>query len=126
MAIVGLGTDIVEIERIEKALDRYGSTFANRILTDLETKIYDKSKQKEYFLAKRFAIKEAASKALGMGMAYGVSFHDFGVSNDNNGKPILSLMNKAAETAILLGVVSTHVTISDERRYALATVLFES
>ena len=82
MAILGLGTDIAEIERIEKALGRTGEPFAQRILSQGEMTKFAELKQKGRYLAKRFAVKEAASKALGTGIAKGVTFHDFTVSND--------------------------------------------
>ncbi|WGW00776.1 holo-ACP synthase [Vibrio sp. YMD68] len=126
MSILGLGTDIAEIERIEKALSRSGEAFAQRILTNSEMESYRGLKQKGRFLAKRFAAKEAASKALGTGIAQGVSFQDFNISNDQLGKPMLSLSNKALELADKMGVTHIHLTISDERRYAVATVLLES
>ncbi|MCL4164688.1 UNVERIFIED_CONTAM: hypothetical protein GTU68_042850 [Idotea baltica] len=116
MAVVGLGTDIAEIERVEKALSRSGDAFAQRILTDSEFEVFQQLKQKGRYLAKRFAAKEAASKALGTGIALGVTFHDFEISNDEHGKPVL----KAS------GTKSIHLTISDERHYAVATVLLES
>ncbi|MGI3026754.1 holo-ACP synthase, partial [Vibrio cholerae] len=78
------------------------------------------------YLAKRFAAKEAASKALGTGIAHGVSFQDFAISNDDNGKPLLSLSGKAAELAQRSQVASVHLTISDERHYAVATVILEA
>ncbi|MEF1184427.1 holo-ACP synthase, partial [Vibrio sinaloensis] len=99
MAIVGLGTDIAEIERVEKALARSGEPFARRILTDTEFERFKSLKQQGRFLAKRFAAKEAASKALGTGIAMGVTFHDFNVTNDQHGAPILTLSDKAAELA---------------------------
>ncbi len=126
MAIIGLGTDIVEIERVEKALSRSGDAFAERILSSFELEKYRSLKQKGRFLAKRFAVKEAASKALGTGIAHGVTFHDFTVSNDSNGKPLLSLSGKALEIFQLNNASHIHLTISDERHYALATVIFES
>lgn len=126
MAIVGLGTDIAEIERLEKALSRNGDAFAERILSQTEFETYLTLKQKGRFLAKRFAAKEAASKALGTGIAHGVTFHDFVVSNDDNGKPVLVLESKAKQIATLKGVNSVHLSISDERHYAVATVVMES
>ncbi|EKO3517845.1 holo-ACP synthase [Vibrio fluvialis] len=124
--IVGLGTDIAEIERIEKALARSGRAFAERILTPQELTQFDDLKQQGRYLAKRFAAKEAASKALGTGIAHGVSFQDFAISNDDNGKPLLSLSGKAAELALRSQVASVHLTISDERHYAVATVILEA
>ncbi|ASK54514.1 holo-ACP synthase [Vibrio tarriae] len=123
--IVGLGTDIAEIERVEKALARSGENFARRILTDSELEQFLALKQQGRFLAKRFAAKEAASKALGTGIAQGVSFHDFTISNDALGKPLLSLSGKAAQLAAQLQVVNIHLSISDERHYAMATVILE-
>ncbi|EIB4933969.1 holo-ACP synthase [Vibrio cholerae] len=123
--IVGLGTDIAEIERVEKALARSGENFARRILTDSELEQFLALKQQGRFLAKRFAAKEAASKALGTGIAQGVSFHDFNICNDALGKPLLSLSGKAAQLAAQLQVVNIHLSISDERHYAMATVILE-
>lgn len=124
--IVGLGTDIAEIERIEKALNRSGDAFAQRILTENEFEVFTNLKQKGRYLAKRFAAKEAASKALGTGIAHGVSFQDFEISNDENGKPVLTLSGKAQQIAHASSVRSVHLTISDERHYAVATVILES
>jgi holo-[acyl-carrier protein] synthase len=126
MAILGLGTDIAEIERIEKALSRSGEAFAARILAESELALYRSLKQQGRFLAKRFAAKEAASKALGTGIAQGVTFHDFVISNDDHGRPLLTLNGKAAEIAASLGASHTHLSISDERHYAVATVVIES
>ncbi|WCE30175.1 holo-ACP synthase [Vibrio sp. SCSIO 43137] len=125
MSIVGLGTDIAEIDRVEKALNRSGDAFARRILADDEYQKYAQIKQQARFLAKRFAAKEAASKALGTGIAHGVTFHDFVVSNDENGKPVLTLTAKAKEIADNLQVNHIHLSISDERHYAVATVVME-
>ncbi len=124
--IVGLGTDIAEIERIEKALNRSGEAFAQRILTQQELETFNGLKQQGRFLAKRFAAKEAASKALGTGIAHGVSFQDFEISNDDNGKPVLTLSGKALQIAQASAVQNLHITISDERHYAVATVILES
>ncbi|MFV0448428.1 MAG: holo-ACP synthase [Vibrio sp.] len=124
--IVGLGTDIAEIARIEKALNRSGDAFAQRILTERELDVFTHLKQKARYLAKRFAAKEAASKALGTGIAHGVSFQDFEISNDDNGKPVLTLSGKAQQIAQAASVCSVHLTISDERHYAVATVIVES
>lgn len=125
MAIVGLGTDIAEIDRFEKSLSKLGEAFAKRILTEPELVTFHATKQQSRFLAKRFAAKEAASKALGTGIAKGVTFHDFIVSNDTNGKPVLSLHNQALAYATSAGVTHIHLSISDERHYAVATVIFE-
>ncbi len=125
MSIVGLGTDIAEIERFEKSLAKLGEAFAKRILTEPELNHFYSTKQQSRFLAKRFAAKEAASKALGTGIAKGVTFHDFIVSNNSSGKPELSLHNQALKYARDANVTHIHLSISDERHYAVATVIFE-
>lgn len=126
MAIVGIGTDIVEIQRIQAALQRTGRGLAQRILTDQEMVVFDKHHHPERFLAKRFSAKEAASKALGTGIAKGVSFHDFTILNDENGKPTLNMTGKAAVFAEQFGVTSMHISISDEKHYATAMVVLEA
>ncbi|GAM67344.1 holo-(acyl-carrier protein) synthase [Vibrio sp. JCM 19236] len=126
MAILGLGTDIAEIERVEKALTRTGAPFARRILTEAEMTQFDSIKPQAKFLAKRFAAKEAASKALGTGIAKGVSFQDFEIRNDEFGKPYLELSGQAKVIADKMGATHCHLSISDERHYAVATVILES
>lgn len=126
MAIVGIGTDIVEIARIEAATARSGDRLARRVLSDSEWAIWETHHQQVRFLAKRFAVKEAASKALGTGIRNGLAFEQFEVYNDALGKPRLRLLGAAAELAQRLGVAHLHVTLADERHYACATVIAES
>ena len=126
MAILGLGTDIVEIARIEAATQRSGDRLARRVLSDYEWAIWETHQQQVRFLAKRFAVKEAASKALGTGIRNGLAFEQFEVYNDELGKPKLRLLGAAAELARQLGVAHIHVTLADERHYACATVIVES
>ncbi len=125
MSIVGLGTDIAEIERLEKALARSGEAFAKRILTESEYQAFLTQKQQGRFLAKRFAAKEAASKALGTGIGQGITFQDFTISHDEYGKPLLILTQRAKKLADKQGVNTIHISISDERHYAVATVIME-
>jgi len=126
MAILGLGTDIVEITRIEAVVERSGDRLAKRILCANEWALYQNHQQPVRFLAKRFAVKEAAAKALGTGIRNGLAFEQFEVVNDPLGKPGLVFHERAAEMALELGVNSVHVTLADERRYACATVIIES
>lgn len=126
MAIIGLGTDIVEISRIEAVVERSGEKLAQRILSPAEWQHYQQHQQPIRFLAKRFAVKEAAAKAFGTGIRNGLAFNQFEVVNDSLGKPTLRLHQRAAELAAELGVKSLHVTLADERRYACATVIIES
>ncbi|HIF9502614.1 TPA: holo-ACP synthase [Photobacterium damselae] len=125
MAIVGLGTDIAEIERVAKVWQRQGLAFAERILTASELIELSQTKRPERFLAKRFAVKEAAAKALGTGIAAGVSFQDFEVGHDELGKPLLNLTGQAQKFARQRLVNHVHLTIADERHYAVATVILE-
>lgn len=126
MAIIGLGTDIVEISRIEAVVERSGEKLARRILSPAEWQHYQQHQQPIRFLAKRFAVKEAAAKAFGTGIRNGLAFNQFEVVNDTLGKPTLRLHQRAAELATELGVKSLHVTLADERRYACATVIIEN
>jgi holo-[acyl-carrier protein] synthase len=94
--ILGLGSDTIDIRRIEKTIDRYGERFLNRLFTDIERGKSDRRRDREASYAKRFAAKEACSKALGTGM-HGVAWRDMGVVNLPSGKPTMQLTGKAAE-----------------------------
>ncbi|BDM63632.1 holo-[acyl-carrier-protein] synthase [Shewanella sp. NFH-SH190041] len=125
MAIIGLGTDIVEIARIERQL-AHSDRLAKRVLTDDEWQQFCATSQPARFLAKRFAAKEAAAKALGSGIGRGISFQHFHISNNDWGAPKLSFSGGAAERLELLGGYLGHITIADEQHYAVATVIIES
>ncbi len=123
--IFGIGTDIVEVARIESSIEKFGDEFAKRILADSEMTSYLDSKFKARFLAKRFAAKEAFSKALGTGLREPATFQNIAVSHDNLGKPILIL---AKPLQILLDtkqISQMHISISDEKNLALAYVVLE-
>ena len=99
MAILGIGTDIVEISRIKRILKKYPEGFAERILHSNELKVLETHKSPQTFIAKRFSAKEATSKALGTGIAQGVAFKEIEVSNDKNGQPILTLHGTTLDVA---------------------------
>ena len=122
--VKGIGTDLIEIARVEEAVQRYGDRFVDRVLTSEEKQRFDRSKQPVAFLAKRWAAKEAAAKALGTGIGSSAGFHDFSVENDELGAPKLMLSGNAAKTASIKGVEQTHISLSDEQHYALAFVVF--
>lgn len=126
MAILGLGTDIVEIERIAGVIERSGDRLARRVLSEAEWQQYQTHKQPVRFLSKRFAVKEAAAKAFGTGIRGGLAFNQFEVYNDALGKPELRFFQHAADVAERLGVKHVHVTLADECHYACATVIIES
>jgi holo-[acyl-carrier protein] synthase len=123
--IYGIGTDIVRIQRIDKNLQRYGERFASRILSDDEFEGFKASPRKAHFLAKRFAAKEAAAKALGTGFRGGLSLRDISVTHDELGKPVLNFSPKGQEQLKTRHIGGTHLSISDEHDYAVAFVTFE-
>ncbi len=125
MAIVGLGTDIIEIARIEQSLAR-SPRLVQRVLTETEQQILAAHGQPARYFAKRFAAKEAAAKALGTGIGRGISFQHFSVSNDPSGRPQLELTGPAKALADSMYVRSVWLSISDEQAYACATVILES
>lgn len=124
--IYGIGTDIVRIQRMVDNLGRYGERFAARILTEPEMSAFRESAQQAPFLAKRFAAKEAAAKALGTGFRSGLSLRDIGVNNDALGKPVLAFSERARQVLQNHGVGSTHLSLSDESEYAIAYVVLEA
>lgn len=123
--IVGIGTDIIEIERIKTMLDRHGDRLPQRLLSDAELKRYSQVPQKVSWLAKRFAAKEAAAKALGTGIAEGVSWKHIEIGNDALGAPLLILHEVALQRAQILGADRFHLSLSDERAFAVAFVVLE-
>lgn len=94
--IIGLGNDLIDIRRIEQTIERYGERFLNRIFTDIEREKSDRRNQRAASYAKRFAAKEACSKALGTGIRRGVFWRDMGVVNLPSGRPTLTLTGGAA------------------------------
>jgi holo-[acyl-carrier protein] synthase len=123
--IVGIGTDICEISRIERIIKRQDK-FIERVLTTQEQAEFFRRKHSAAFLASRFAAKEAALKALGTGLANGIRWQDLNISNLSSGQPILALSGRAEEIAQQKGVASIHLTLSDEQNYAVAFVVMES
>lgn len=123
--IFGIGTDIVEVSRIEESLARFGDAFARRILTEQEWLSYQRSKTQARFLAKRFAAKEAFAKALGTGLREPATFQNIGVTNDSLGKPILKLSETLQRLLDDKGIVQQHLSLSDEKALAAAFVVLE-
>ncbi len=123
--IVGIGTDIVRVARLANGLERFGVRYAQRILAREEYPEFSASPQPAPLLAKRFAAKEAAAKALGTGFDGRFGFRDIVVTHDASGCPGLVLKGGAAARAQALGVTRSYVTLSDERDYAVAFVILE-
>ncbi len=128
--IIGIGNDIVDIRRIEQTLARYGMRFTDRIFTEIEKKKSDKRAMRAASYAKRFAAKEACSKALGTGFRRGVFWKDMGVVNEMSGRPTMVLTGGAKaqlERLIPAGMsAKVHLTITDDHPYAQAVVVIEA
>ncbi len=128
--ILGIGADLADIRRIERTLERFGERFTNRVFTEVERAKSDRRKQRAASYAKRWAAKEACSKALGTGLRMGVAWREMGVVNLPSGQPTLHLTGGAA--ARLDGMVPEghkahiHLTITDDAPYAQAFVVIEA
>jgi len=126
MSVVGIGTDIIEISRIGKMSDKVRDKLAFRVLLPVEYEKYKSLKNPTLFLAKRWAGKEAASKALGTGIANGVSFQHIEINSLSSGQPQLILTDRAQEIATELGAKSWLISLSDEALYATAFVVLSA
>lgn len=123
--IRGIGTDIVHIDRVQEVLDRFGDRFVNRILTPQERVRFERTKAKANHLAKRFAAKEAFSKAIGTGIRAPFRWHSVTVARDPRGKPILEPDAQMAAYLAESGVTRFHVSLSDDADMAMAFVILE-
>ena len=123
--IVGVGIDIVDVSRIERLLERYGDQFADRLLCASEREGFTTSARRAWFLANRFAAKEALSKALGTGLRYPVTLHAISVSNDGLGKPVFGFHGALPEYLASRGVRHHHLGLSHEKGMACAMVVLE-
>ncbi|MGG6895925.1 MULTISPECIES: holo-ACP synthase [Rhizobium] len=128
--IIGIGSDLIDIRRVEKTMERFGARFTERCFTDIERAKSERRKNKAASYAKRFAAKEACSKALGTGLAQGVFWRDMGVVNLPSGKPTMQLTGGAAERlAAMLPKnhrAAIHLTITDDFPLAQAFVIIEA
>jgi len=126
MKIFGIGTDIVNIKRIEKSLKLYGDRFKENIFSKNEIAYCEKKKNSCAFYAKRFAAKEALSKALGCGIRKNIKFKNIEVSNDNYGRPSIKLIgpvDKYLKHKIKKKKYNIFLSISDDKPWAQATVV---
>ncbi|MEW6445926.1 MAG: holo-ACP synthase [Pseudomonadota bacterium] len=121
--IHGIGTDIVAIARMERLWARFGMALAVRVLSEDEREHLALQTDPARFIAKRFAAKEAAAKALGTGFRDGLALRHIAVCNDALGKPMLRLDARAASLAAAFGVRDCHLSLSDETDYAVAFVI---
>jgi len=126
MKIFGLGTDIVNIKRLKKILKKNKNTFKTRIFSESEILYCDKKKNSASYYAKRYAAKEAFSKALGTGIRKGINFKDIEVINNNYGKPLIKLKGQTADflkKKIKSKKYSIYLSLSDDLPWAQATVI---
>ena len=123
--IFGIGTDIVDIRRINEMKSL--QTFAKKILSDKELTFYNqiRKEKKVMYLSKQFAAKEAFSKAVGTGISGKVNFRAISILRDSNGKPFFDFDDALKKLLSDLGIIQSHVSLSDERDYAIAYVILE-
>ncbi len=128
--ILGIGSDLSDIRRIQVTLDRFGERFTHRIFTELERTRSDRKPDAASSYAKRFAAKEACAKALGTGMRRGVFWRDMGVVNMRSGQPTLALTGGALlrlNAMVPVGQVARiHLSLTDDHPYAQAFVIIEA
>tara|TARA_B100000686_G_scaffold351847_1_gene451882 strand:+ start:617 stop:1012 length:396 start_codon:yes stop_codon:yes gene_type:complete len=126
MKIFGIGTDIVNIKRMEKSLKKYGLKFKNKIFSKKEILYCEKKKNPSSYYAKRFAAKEAFSKALGTGIRKGISLKNIEITNNSKGKPYILLkgdLSKILKKKIKNKKYDIHLSLSDDKPWAQATVI---
>lgn len=121
--IFGIGTDIVQLERIEKTLSRFGDHFVNRLLMAEEYAHYLKTKQKVRFVAMRFAAKEAVVKAMGTGFAHGMWIRDVGIIQNSWGKPDIIYSGRGRDMCEKLGIGDGHISLTDEAGLVVAVAV---
>ena len=128
--ILGIGSDLTDIRRIQASLDRFGDRFVQRLFTEVERARSERKVERAASYAKRFAAKEACAKALGTGLNHGVFWRDMGVVNRRSGQPTLALTNGAAARLAAMTpsghAAEIHLTLTDEHPYAQAFVVIEA
>ena len=128
--ILGIGTDLANIERIQGTLDRFGDRFRSRVFTDVEQRKSERRMDVAGTYAKRWAAKEACSKALGTGLRMGIAWKDMAVSNLRTGQPVMHVTGWAAERLASMTPEGheafIHVTLTDDHPWAQAIVMIEA
>ena len=124
--IVGLGSDVASIQRIGEVLERHGERFVNRVLTPAERARYQRTVHKAAWLAKRWAAKEAFSKAIGTGIHAPFTWHSITVGRDAKGKPLLQPDDAMRRHLDSMGVSRMHITLTDDADVAFAVVVLEA
>jgi len=123
--IAGIGTDLCDIGRVQRALDRFGDRFARKVLVEAEYERFRRHRKPAAYLAKRFAAKEAFSKAMGTGIHFPVNWHNVSVENERSGRPVLRFSPPLARLLESRGITAAHVSLTDEIGMASAFVILE-
>ena len=123
--IFGIGTDIVEMARMDATWARFGEHFARRILMEEEMVLFKKTKQPARFLAMRFAGKEATVKAMGTGFAHGVWLRDVGITSNKWGRPLIIWSERGQKVCDDLGIGKGHVSLTDDAGLVMAYAVVE-
>jgi holo-[acyl-carrier protein] synthase len=123
--ILGIGTDLVDIRRIERSLARFGHRFARRVLVEHEYQRFCAHVKPANYIAKRFAAKEAFSKAMGTGIHFPVNWHNVSVANERSGKPYLKFSEPLTALLAQRGIHHAHLSLTDEIEMACAFVILE-
>ncbi len=128
--ILGIGNDLANIERIGRTVERFGTRFLNRVFTDTEQRLAERRRQRIATYAKRWAAKEACSKALGTGLRMGIKWKDMGVVNLRSGQPTMHLTGWAADRLAAMTPAGhqarVHLTLTDDHPWAMAVVVIEA
>ena len=123
--IFGVGTDIVELSRIEATYQRFGEHFVNRLLMPEELALFQKTKDPVRFLAMRFSGKEATAKAMGTGFAHGIWLRDIGITANDWGRPLIIWSERGLDVCKRLGIGSGHVSLTDDGGLVVAFAVVE-
>jgi len=123
--IFGVGTDIVELSRIQATYDRFGEHFVRRLLMDEELRLFRSTRWPVRFLAMRFAGKEATVKAMGTGFAHGVWLRDVGITNNAWGRPLVIWSERGRRVCDELGIGEGHVSLTDDGGFVIAFAVVE-
>lgn len=123
--IFGIGTDIVEISRIQTTYDRFGDHFVDRLLMNEERELFEVNKSPVRFLAMRFAAKEATVKAIGTGFRHGIWIRDVGIINNNWGRPLVIYSQRGQAVCERFGIVESHVSLTDDAGLIVAFAVVE-
>ncbi|MCH8117048.1 MAG: holo-ACP synthase [Proteobacteria bacterium] len=123
--IFGIGTDVVELSRIQAIYERFGEHFVERLLMDDELELFRRSKWPIRFLAMRFAGKEATVKAMGTGFAHGVWLRDVGILNNDWGRPLVTWSERGRRVCDRLGIGEGHISLTDEVGLVIAFSIVE-